>query len=101
MMAILQLFYYVLKGSDTMTAINATNARQNLYKLISDVNANYEPITIMNNRGKNAVLISEDEWRAIQEIIYLYNIPGLAGSIAAGGKESIEECKVYSEDEEW
>ncbi|MGI6085804.1 MAG: type II toxin-antitoxin system Phd/YefM family antitoxin [Acetivibrionales bacterium] len=84
-----------------MTIINATNARQNLYQLISDVNTNSEPITIMNNRGKNAVLISEDDWRAIQETIYLNNIPGLAESIIAGGEEDIEECKVYSEDEEW
>ncbi|HZK27041.1 MAG TPA: type II toxin-antitoxin system Phd/YefM family antitoxin [Thermoclostridium sp.] len=84
-----------------MTVINATNARQNLYQLISDVNTNSEPITIMNNRGKNAVLISEDDWRAIQETIYLNNIPGLAESIIEGGEEAIEECEVYSEDEEW
>jgi len=89
------------KGSDLMTVINATNARQKLYQLISDVNANSEPITIMNNRGKNAVLISEEDWRAIQETIYLNTIPGLAESIVAGGKEPIEECKVYNEDEEW
>ncbi len=84
-----------------MTVINATNARQNLYQLISDVNTNSEPITIMNNRGKNAVLISEDDWRAIQETIYLNSIPGLAESIIAGGKEAMEECRVYSKDEEW
>lgn len=84
-----------------MAVINATNARQNLYQLISDVNTNSEPITIINNRGKNAVLISEDDWRAIQETIYLNNIKGLTESIIAGGKEAIEECKVYSEDEEW
>lgn len=84
-----------------MTIINATNARKNLYQLISEVNANCEPIVIMNNRGKNAVLISEDDWRAIQETIYLNNIPGLAESIIVGGKEKIEECKIYSEDEEW
>ncbi len=84
-----------------MTVINATNARQNLYQLISDVNTNSEPITIMNNRGKNAVLISEDDWRAIQETIYLNNIPGLVESIIEGGEEAIEECEVYSEDEEW
>lgn len=84
-----------------MTIINATNARKNLYQLISDVNTNCEPITIINNRGKNAVLISEDDWRAIQETIYINNIPGLAETIIAGGEEVIEECKVYNEDEEW
>lgn len=84
-----------------MTVINATNARKNLYQIISDVNSTSEPITIVNNKGKNAVLISEEDWRAIQETIYLNSFPGLAESIIEGGKEPLEECKVYSEDEEW
>ena len=49
-----------------MTAINATSARKNLYQLIQDVNTNSTPITITNSRGKNAVLLSEDDWNAIQ-----------------------------------
>ena len=52
-----------------MKIVNATNARNNLYQLISDVNTNNEPITIVNSRGKNAVLLSEDDWNAIQETI--------------------------------
>ena len=60
-----------------MTAINATSARKNLYQLIQDVNTNSTPITITNSRGKNAVLLSEDDWNAIQETVYLNSIPGM------------------------
>jgi prevent-host-death family protein len=83
-----------------MTVINVTNARQNLYQLIADVNMNCEPITIMNNRGKNAVLISEDDWRAIQETNYINSIPGLAESIIASGDTPLEDC-IPEDEVEW
>lgn len=83
-----------------MTSINVTKARENIYQMIADVNANSQPITITNNRGKNAVLISEDDWNAIQETIYLNSIPGMAESIISGGNAPLEDC--LSEDEvEW
>ena len=44
-----------------MTSISIAKARANLYKIVSDVNKYSEPITITNNRGKNAVLVSEDD----------------------------------------
>ena len=88
------------KGDDDMTAISVTKARENIYQLMSDVNLNCEPITITNNKGKNAVLIGEADWRAIQETLYLMSIPGMAESIIEGGNTPIEEC--LSEDEvEW
>lgn len=83
-----------------MTAISATKARDNIYQIISDVNANCEPITITNNKGKNAVLIGEADWRAIEETLYLMSIPGMAESIIAGGKTPIEEC-ISEEEVEW
>ena len=52
-----------------MTAINATAARRNLYQLISTVNESRIPVTITNARGKNAVLLSEDDWNAVQETL--------------------------------
>lgn len=83
-----------------MTAISATKARENLYQLISDVNTSNSAITITNNRGKNAVILSEDDWNAVQETLYLMSVPGLTESIMEGGKEAIEDC--LSEDEvEW
>lgn len=84
-----------------MNVINATNARKSLYQLISDVNTNAEPITIMNNRGKNAVLIAEDDWRAIQETMFLNSIPEMTESILEGGRTPLSECLEYNEDEEW
>lgn len=47
-----------------MTAISVTKARENIYQLISDVNENSVPVTITNNKGKNAVWIGEADWRA-------------------------------------
>lgn len=84
-----------------MTAINATSARKNLYQLIQDVNTNSTPITITNSRDKNAVLLSEDDWNAIQETVYLNSIPGMVDSILSANGESLEERTVYDPDEEW
>ena len=82
-----------------MNAVNATSARKNLYRLISDVNSNSTPITITNSRGKNAVLLSEDDWNAIQETIYLNSVPGIVNSILK--EEPLEEREIYNPDEEW
>ncbi|MGN1111765.1 MAG: type II toxin-antitoxin system Phd/YefM family antitoxin [Acutalibacteraceae bacterium] len=84
-----------------MNSINATNARKNLYQLIADVNNNSTPITITNSRGKNAVLLSEDDWNALQETIYLNSVPGMAESIIAADEEPLEERTVFNPEEEW
>ena len=84
-----------------MTVINITNARQKLFQLISDVNEYSEPVTITNSKGKNAVLISEDDWKCIEETILLNSIPGMAESIIDGNKEDLTECFKYDENEEW
>ena len=83
-----------------MNAMNVTQARANLFQLIANVNFNSEPITITNNKGKNAVLIGEDDWNAIQETLYLNSVPGMAESLLKGKNTSLEDC--LSEDEvEW
>lgn len=74
-----------------MAAINATNARKNLYRLIKEVGESHEPVTI-TGRDSSAVLINEDDWRAIQETLYLLSIPGMADSIRTGLKTPVEEC---------
>lgn len=84
-----------------MTAVNITQARSNLYKLVADVNASSQPVTITNSQGKNGVLISEDDWNAIQETLYLNSIPGMTESILEAGKESVSEGTVYDQNEEW
>lgn len=83
-----------------MTAISATKARENLYQLISDVNASNSAITITNSRGKNAVILSEDDWNAVQETLYLMSVPGLTESIVEGGKTPIDDC-LSEEEVEW
>ncbi len=77
-----------------MRAITATTARQNLYKLIDEVAASCEPVQILGKRG-NAVLISEADWRSIEETLYLMSIPGMAESLraamVAGDDEFVDE----------
>ena len=84
-----------------MSVVNVTSARQNLFQLISNVNLYSEPVTIINSKGKNAVLISEDDWKCIEETLMLNSIPGMSESIIEGGKEPLSECEIYIEDEEW
>lgn len=83
-----------------MSTINITNARQNLFQLVADVNVGFNPITIVNNKGKNAVLISEDEWKSIEETLYLSSIPGLVEDINNIKKnENWDEAKEFNPDE--
>ena len=85
-----------------MSTINITNARQNLFQLVADVNVGFNPITIVNNKGKNAVLISEDEWKSIEETLFLSSIPGLVEDINNIKKnENWDEAKEFNPDEEW
>ena len=75
-----------------MASMNATNARQNLYRLIQDVNENHEPIVITGKAG-DAVLVSGDDWRSIQETLYLNTIPGMVKSIQDGMNERIDNLE--------
>ena len=66
-----------------MTIMSATEARKQLYRLLDDVSQSHEPVQITGKRG-NAVLVSEDDWRAVQETLYLVSIPGMRESILEG-----------------
>ena len=74
-----------------MPTITATEARKNLYRLLDEVSESHEPIQITGRRS-NAVLISEDDWRAVQETLYLHSIPGMKESIIEGMKALVSEC---------
>jgi antitoxin YefM len=74
-----------------MTTLTATEARANLYRLIEEASSSHEPIQISSKRG-NAVLISEEDWRAIRETIYLLSIPGMRESIRKGLKIPLSKC---------
>ena len=69
----------------------ATEARTNLYNLIDETVNSHTTITIKGKRG-NAVLVSEDDWNAVQETLYLLNIKGMRESIVAGMDTPVSEC---------
>lgn len=66
-----------------MKTITTTEARKNIYKLVEQSNETHEPIQITGKKN-NAVLVSEEDWRNIQETLYLASIPGMRDSIVEG-----------------
>ena len=66
-----------------MTTVTATEARKILYRLLDDVSRSHEPVEITGKRG-NAVLVGEDDWRAVQETLHLLSIPGMREAIVEG-----------------
>ena len=77
-----------------MSILTATQARANFYKLIESTSINHEPAFIKGKKH-NAVLISEEDWKSMQETMYLLSVPGLYESILEGEKEPLEECEPY------
>ena len=63
-----------------MTVLTASEARANLYRLIDQAAESHQPIVIAGKRS-SAVLVSEEDWQAIQETMYLVSIPGMRQSI--------------------
>lgn len=74
-----------------MRSINITSARKELYSLVEAVNYDSVPVLITGKNG-NAVLISEEDWNAIQETLYLNSISGMAESLIQGKESSLEDC---------
>jgi prevent-host-death family protein len=71
-----------------MTTLTASAARARLYKLLDETAVSHEPVQITGKRSR-AVLISEEDWRSIQETLYLLSIPGMRKSIRKGLKTSV------------
>jgi antitoxin YefM len=74
-----------------MKTVTASTARSNLYRLIEETVESSEPVQITGKRG-NAVLVSEEDWKATQETMYLLSVPGMRESIQEGQRTPIEEC---------
>jgi antitoxin YefM len=74
-----------------VATIKATEARAKLFQLLDQAAESHEPIQITGKRA-NAVLISEGDWRAIQETLYLLSIAGMRESIRKGLKTPVEKC---------
>jgi len=74
-----------------MTTIKSSDARMKFYRLIDEAASSHQPILITGKRN-NAVLVSEDDWRSIQETLYLLSIPGMRESIVEGLNTPVAEC---------
>lgn len=75
-----------------MRTMPVTKVRQNIYKIIEQIRRDSEPIQITSRKG-NAILISEEDWNAIQETLYLLSIPNLKESIMEADKTPLDEWK--------
>jgi len=73
-----------------MTSLSASRARATLFKLMEQAAESHEPIQIQGRR-QSSVLISEEDWRAIQETLHLLSIPGMRESIRAGLKTPLSK----------
>ena len=74
-----------------MATLTASEARANFYRLIDQTAESHEPIHICGKR-RSAVLVSEEDWMAIQETLFLLSVPGMRESIKAGMAEPIDAC---------
>lgn len=74
-----------------MTILTASEARANLYRLMDEAAASHKPITISGKRS-SAVLVSAEDWSAIQETLFLLSVPGMRESIKAGMAEPVDSC---------
>ena len=82
---------YAIPYDVPMKTITASEARTNLYKLIDETAVTSEPVQITGKRA-DAVLVSMDDWRAIEETLHLVSIPGMRASIRKGLKTPISQC---------
>lgn len=74
-----------------MATLSATEARANFYRVIDEAAESHEPILITSKRN-NAVLLSEKDWEAIQETLYLLSIPNMRESLKEGVEADISDC---------
>lgn len=79
-----------------MKTLTASEARANLSRLIDQTAESHEPIVIFGKR-RNAVLVSEEDWSAIQETLFLLSVPGMRESIKEGMAESTDTCTIKAQ----
>ncbi len=77
--------------------IPVSQARANIYSLMDETSQTHEPILITGKRG-NVVMLSQEDWNAIEETLYLNSIPGMTSSIIDAMNVPDSE---FSEDIEW
>lgn len=75
-----------------MNTISATEAQNKIISLMDEIAEAHKPVKITGEKS-NAVLLSEEDWNAIQETLYLLSIPNMRESIIEGMKTPIEDCE--------
>lgn len=80
-----------------MTTLSASEARKRLYSLVDEVGESHAPVQIVGKRN-TAMLVSEEDWRSIQETLHLLSVPGMRESIRQGLETPLAEC---SEEPGW
>jgi PHD/YefM family antitoxin component YafN of YafNO toxin-antitoxin module len=79
------------RSGDTMGTVTATTFRKNLFGLLSETISSSVPLQVTTKDG-NAVVLSETDYNAMQETVYLLSVPGMRESIVEGMKTPIEDC---------
>lgn len=74
-----------------MDYLSVREAKDNLYRLVDDVAEHHRPVVISGERS-DVVLVSKEDWDAIQETIYLVSVPGMSDSMKEAAAEPIEDC---------
>jgi antitoxin YefM len=69
-------------------AMNASDARKNLFPLIEQVNEDRRPVEITSRRG-DAVLLSKSDYDELSETAFLLRVPANAQRLL----ESLEEAR--------
>ncbi len=75
-----------------MASMNASEAREKLYRLLDQAASGHDPVLITGPRS-NAVLVGEEDWNAIPETLYLLSVPGMRESFAEGLATPIDQCE--------
>jgi len=74
-----------------MSLLTVTDARAKLYALIEETLTSHKPVVITSKKG-NAVLLSESDWNAIEETLFLLSVPGMRDSLLEGMNEDVASC---------
>ena len=83
-----------------MPTLSITEARKDIFNLADRSKEAAAPLLVVNSRGSNFVVISEDDWNDIQETLNLASIPGYGETINKARNEDYSKKKAYAEDDE-
>jgi prevent-host-death family protein len=82
---------YVSKNGGNMATVSATAFRQDIFGLLSETIRDSRPLTVTTKEG-NAVVLSEDDYNALQETLYLVSMPGMREKIREGMATPLSDC---------